>query len=80
MNNNMIISFDPANSTGGLALSQVGTGTSWVKMPSDNDMVDFCELVLAVLGHDITYQDFQKMSKVERNSLLRDIKIKRVLD
>lgn len=33
-----------------------------------------------VLGHDIKYQDFQKMSKEERKSLLRDIKIKRVLD
>lgn len=44
-----------------------------------SDVGDFCELVLMALGYDITFKDFQKMSKEERKSILRDIKINRVL-
>lgn len=45
-----------------------------------SDITDFCELVLSALGHDdIKYVDFCEMSSSERSSLLRDIKIKRVL-
>lgn len=44
-----------------------------------SDITDFCELVLSALGQDITFEDFEKMSKDQRKSLLRDIKINRVL-
>ena len=70
-----------SNTKSNLVLTSSATGTSaWSTIAVNNDMTEFCELVLAVLGHDIKYQDFQKMSKEERKSLLRDIKIKRVLD
>ena len=45
-----------------------------------SDMIEFFELVLAVIGYDITYDEFSKMSPEERKSIIRDIKIKRVLD
>ena len=70
-----------SNTSSNLVLTTSGSGKSiWSSDIINNDMTEFCELVLAVLGHDIKYQDFQKMSKEERKSLLRDIKIKRVLD
>ena len=43
------------------------------------DMIDFFELVLAALGYDITYDDFRKMEKHERNQLIRDIKLKTII-
>lgn len=43
------------------------------------DMIDFFELVLAALGYDITYDDFKKMEKHERNQLIRDIKLKTII-
>jgi len=44
-----------------------------------SDMTDFFELVLAALGYDITYDDFRKMKKHERNKLIRDIKLKTII-
>ena len=43
------------------------------------DMTDFFELVLAALGYDITYDDFKKMSKEQRNQIIRDIKLKTII-
>jgi hypothetical protein len=45
----------------------------------NEDFTDFFELVLAALGQDITYDDFKKMSKQERNQLMREIKLKTIL-
>ena len=40
---------------------------------------DFFELVLAALGYDITYESFTKLSKEERNQIIRDIKLKTII-
>lgn len=45
-----------------------------------SDMIEFFELVLSAIGYDITYDEFSEMSPEERKSIIRDIKIKRVLD
>ena len=55
--------------------------------PTVNDMfaltedeVQFLELVLVALGYDIKFEDFRNMSQEERKSLIRDIRINKVLD
>ena len=45
----------------------------------DSDLIEFTELLFAVLGYDITFEEFSKMTKEQRKSILRDIKINRVL-
>ena len=45
----------------------------------DSDLIEFIELLFAVLGYDITFEEFSKMTKEQRKSILRDIKINRVL-
>jgi len=66
----------------GQILMTDGTGAiQWNDTISiSNDMIEFFELVLVALGYDITYDEFSKMSPEERKSIIRDIKIKRVLD
>jgi len=66
----------------GQILMTDGTGAiQWNDTISiSNDMIEFFELVLAAIGYDITYDEFSKMSPEERKSIIRDIKIKRVLD
>lgn len=58
-----------------------GTG-NWTNetISVSNDMIDFFELVLVAIGYDITYDEFSKMSGEEKKAIIRDIKIKRVLD
>lgn len=63
----------------GCVLTVGNSGTVWTGF-DNKDLSGFCELVLSALGHDTTYDDFCKMSNSERKALLRDIKIKRVLD
>jgi len=66
----------------GQILMTDGTGAiQWNDTISiSNDMIEFFELVLVALGYDITYDEFSKMSPEERKAIIRDIKIKRVLD
>lgn len=65
-----------------IMLNRMGSWSSGVNdiISSSNDMIDFFELVLMALGYDITYEDFSKMSSDEKKAIIRDIKIKRVLD
>ena len=66
----------------GSVLVADGSGSvSWNDTLSLNsDMIEFFELVLMALGYDITYDEFSKMSGDEKKAIIRDIKIKRVLD
>ncbi len=50
-----------------------------VNVSINNDLVQFQELILAALGIDVTYEQFCSMSNDERKSLIRDIKINRIL-
>jgi hypothetical protein len=58
-------------------LTNLSSG-SW-NISLSEDLTDFFELVLAALGHDITYDDFSKMTKSERNQIIREIKLKTIL-
>ncbi len=42
-------------------------------------LVDFTNLAFELMGIDITLDEFQKMTKDERKSLIRDIKINKVI-
>lgn len=45
----------------------------------NSDLIEFTELLFAVLGYDITFEEFSEMTKEQKKSILRDIKINRVL-
>jgi len=50
-----------------------------INVSMNSDLIQFQELILAALGVDITYEQFCSMSNDERKSLIRDIKINRIL-
>lgn len=64
-----------SSSTGSLSWS---SGVNNV-ISVNSDLIEFTELLFAVLGYDITFEEFSKMTKEQRKSILRDIKINRVL-
>ena len=64
----------------GITLGNVLTSTGTYTIGPSDEMIDFYELILTALGHDISYQDFCNMSKQQRKSLIRDIKLKRLID
>ena len=79
------------NPTNTSILTPVGNGTIFVSDGSgvaswnsvidlNSNMIEFFELVLVSLGINITYDEFSKMSKEEKNAIIRDIKIKRILE
>lgn len=70
----------PVNiSTGTYISTGQSNGNGYQVISTDTNTTDFCELVLSVLGYDIKYDDFCKMTKEEKKSLLRDIKINKIL-
>ena len=57
----------------------VSNGSGTLNISMNSDLVQFQELILAALGIDVTYEQFCSMSIDERKSLIRNIKINRVL-
>lgn len=57
----------------------ISNGSSGYTINLDEGTTDFFELVLAALGYDITYKSFTKLSKEERNQIIRDIKLKTII-
>jgi hypothetical protein len=53
---------------------------SVISININNDIIEFTELLFNVLGYDITFEEFSKMTKEERRSMLRDVKINRLLE
>ena len=47
---------------------------------NSNNIKEFCEFVLIAIGCNLTYDQFCNMSSDERKSLLRDMKIKKILE
>lgn len=59
--------------------SNISIGSSGYTINLNEEITDFFELVLAALGYDITYESFTKLSKEERNQIIRDIKLKTII-
>ena len=70
--------FGNGYSSGG-ANTAIGYNSLFDYQAQQQDTAEFCELVLAALGHEVKYDEFKSMSKQDRKSLLRDIKISRIL-
>lgn len=54
-------------------------GGSFDISDSFKEQIEFFELCLSALGYDIKFNDFKKMSTTEKKSVLRDIKLNRIL-
>ena len=58
-------------------MTDSGGTLSW---SSKNDtMVEFVEFALEIMGIDLKYSEFEKMSSSDRKAMLRDLKIDSVL-
>ena len=55
------------------------SGNSIPTLGFNTEITDFFELVLAALGYDITFEDFNKMTKEQQKQLIRDIKLKTII-
>ena len=71
-------SITTSTGTGSLIYSTT-CGSSGYTINLNEGTTDFFELVLAALGYDITYEGFTKLSKDERNQIIRDIKLKTII-
>jgi hypothetical protein len=49
---------------------------SWSK---NDKMVEFVEFALEIMGIDLKYSDFEKMSSADRKAMLRELKIDSIL-
>lgn len=65
--------------TTGTSVTNLDISTIGYPFQINSDFIEFFELVLLALGHDISYDNFSKMSENEKKSIIRDIKINRVL-
>jgi hypothetical protein len=45
----------------------------------NKDLIEYIEFAFQIMGIDLTYEDFKRMSSDEKISFLRDIKINKIL-
>jgi len=45
----------------------------------DRNLIEFIEFAFQIMGIDLTYADFKRMSDDEKKAFLRDIKINKIL-
>jgi hypothetical protein len=45
----------------------------------NRDLIEYIDFAFGVMGIDLTYEDFKKMSQDEKKSFLRDIKLNKIL-
>ena len=69
------------NSTilGGQNISVGYTNAGTCVVDINKDLIEYIDFAFQVMGIDLTYQDFKKMSSDEKKTFLRDIKINKLL-
>ena len=72
-----------STSTGTLIIngnSNISSGYSWIDHKNDmEDIKDFVEFALDILGIDLKYEDFIKMSDGDKRSFIRNWKLNQIL-
>lgn len=46
----------------------------------DKSLVEYTDILYSLMGIDITYERFQKMSDEERKQFIRDIKLNKIIN
>lgn len=62
----------------------VSNGTSWTNLDSslsiDSNLIEYIDLLYQIIGVDITYDKWKNMSSGEKLQLIRDIKLKKIIE
>lgn len=61
----------------------VSSGSSWTTLDSmglDKNLIEYIDLLYQIMGIDITYDKWKNMSSGEKLQLIRDIKLKKLID
>ena len=56
----------------------ISSSTTYV-VDINKDLIEYIEFSFQIMGIDLTYEDFKRMSSDEKISFLRDIKINKIL-
>ena len=56
----------------------ISSSTTYV-VDINKDLIEYIEFAFQVMGIDLSYEDFKKMSDDEKKAFLRDIKINKIL-
>jgi hypothetical protein len=74
------------NILGTTTISQVlvSSGSSWTNLDSsltiDKNLIEYIDLLYQIMGVDITYDRWKNMSSGEKLQLVRDIKLKKIIE
>ena len=68
-----------STSTGTLIINgnSISSGYSWID--TNRDVKDFVEFALEILGIDLKYEDFIKMSDIDKKAFIRNWKLNQIL-
>lgn len=62
----------------------VSSGTNWntldYSIGYDKNLIEYIDLLYQIMGIDITYDKWKDMSSGEKLQLIRDIKLKKLID
>jgi hypothetical protein len=68
-----------SNTIVGSSNTAIGYSTGTYTIDLKEELVEYIDFAFQVIGIDLNYQDFKKMSADEKKAFLRDIKINKIL-
>ena len=65
--------------SGGITTTTSGSYNYVIPHTEDKNLIEYIDFISTILGIDINYEKFKKMSDSEKKSFLREIKINNIL-
>lgn len=68
-----------SNTIAGGSNISIGYNSGSYVVDINRDLIEYIEFAFQIMGLDLTYEDFKKMSQDEKKAFLRDIKLNKIL-
>jgi hypothetical protein len=71
----------PSVTSGTTLTTGVNNTITWSDgMPMSSDIIEYIDIFYQFMGIDMDYERFSKMTKNQKKSFIRDLKIKKIID
>ena len=68
------------STTGGCLVNYVNGGATWTDRSHIDDVKDYIDFALELMGIDLNFERFSRMTTEEKKAMIREMKINKIID